>query len=82
MRLYLSSFRLGDHPEHLVAAAGRDGRRKVVIANALDDAPPQVRRTGVELELGTLAGLGLDAVELDLRSTPARRATRSARLSL
>lgn len=67
MRLYLSSFRLGDHPEHLTALAGESGRRAVVIANALDDAPAGVRRRGVEDELAGLAGLGFDAVELDLR---------------
>jgi dipeptidase E len=67
VRLYLSSFRLGDHPEHLVALAGADTRRRVVIANAMDDAPPEVRRAGVELELAALAGLGLDTAELDLR---------------
>jgi len=50
LRLYLSSFRMGDHPEHLVALVGADSRRRVVIANAMDDAPPDVRRTGVELE--------------------------------
>src|SRR6266481_838874 len=58
---------MGDHPEHLIALVGEDSRRAVVIANALDDAPPDVRRAGVELELAALAGLGLDAAELDLR---------------
>jgi dipeptidase E len=67
VRLYLSSFRMGDHPEHLIALVGGDSRRTVVIANALDDAPPDVRRAGVELELAALADLGFDAVELDLR---------------
>jgi dipeptidase E len=67
VRLYLSSFRMGDHPEYLLALAGRDGRR-VVIANAMDDAQPDVRRAGVELELAALADLGLDAAELDLRN--------------
>ena len=67
MRLYLSSFRMGEHPEHLVALVGKDGRRRVVIGNAMDDAPPDVRRAGIELELTALADLGLDAVELDLR---------------
>ena len=67
MRLYLSSFRTGDHPEHLQALAGQDSRRAVVIANAMDDAPPDVRRAGVELELAAPAGLGLEAAELDLR---------------
>ena len=67
MRLYLSSFRMGDHPEHLVALVGNDTRRSVVIANAMDDAPQDVRRASVELELAALAGLGLSAAELDLR---------------
>ena len=67
MRLYLSSFRMGDHPEHLLALVGVDRRRVVVIANAMDDAPPEMRRAGVERELAALADLGLDAAELDLR---------------
>jgi hypothetical protein len=67
VRLYLSSFRMGDHPEHLAALAGEDGRRAVVIANALDDAPADVRRSGVERELAALTDLGFDAAELDLR---------------
>src|SRR5215470_20372342 len=67
VRLYLSSFRMGDHPEHLVALIGQHSRRAVVIANAVDDAPPDVRRAGAELELAALAALGFDAVELDLR---------------
>jgi len=58
---------MGDHPEHLAALVGKDGRRAVVIANAMDDAPPDVRRAGVELELAALADLGFDAAELDLR---------------
>jgi len=67
VRLYLSSFRIGDHPEHLAALVGEDSRRAAVIANAMDDAPPEVRRAGVELELAALADLGFDAAELDLR---------------
>jgi dipeptidase E len=67
MRLYLSSYHMGDHPEHLVALAGETGRRAVVIANAMDPAPADVRRDAVERELAELAGLGFHAVELDLR---------------
>ncbi len=67
MRLYLSSFRMGDHPERLVTLVGGDSRRTVVIANAMDDAPLEVRRAAVELELAALAALGIDAAELDLR---------------
>lgn len=63
----MSSFRMGDHPEHLVALAGEGGRHAVVIANAMDDPPADVRRSGVERELAALNDLGFDAVELDLR---------------
>jgi len=48
VRLYLSSFRMGDHPEHLAALVGAGGRRAVVIANAMDDTPAEVRRSGVD----------------------------------
>jgi len=34
VRLYLWSFRMGGHPEHLTAPVGEDGRRAVIIANA------------------------------------------------
>src|SRR5437763_15007491 len=64
---------MGDHPEHLLALIGAGSRRAVVIANAMDDAPPDVRRAGVELELAALAGLGLDAAELDLRGYVGQR---------
>ena len=67
MRLYLSSFRMGDHPEHLTALVGDDDRRTVVIANAMDDAPADIRRAGVERELAALGELGFEGVELDLR---------------
>ena len=67
MRLYLSSFLLGDHPEHLRTLVGSDDRGAVVIANALDHAPPQVRRSWVERDLASLGDLGFDAAELDLR---------------
>jgi|ERR1022692_653983 dipeptidase E len=58
---------MGDHPEYLTALVGDRGRRAVVIANALDDAPQEIRRAGVERELAALGELGFDAAELDLR---------------
>jgi hypothetical protein len=67
VRLYLSSFRLGDHPEYLRALVGDGSRRTVVIANAMDDAPEEIRHAGVERELAALGELGFDAAELDLR---------------
>jgi dipeptidase E len=66
VRLYLSSFRLGDHPEELVRLAGA-GARAAVIANACDGAAPEERISAVELEVTALAGLGIDAAEVDLR---------------
>lgn len=67
MRLYLSSYRMGDHPEYLTALVGDGGRRTVVIANALDDEPDAVRRVSVGTEFTALGRLGFDAAELDLR---------------
>lgn len=70
MRLYLSSFRLGEHPEQLVELVRRDGRPPAVavVANAIDGGDDPVRRSdGVRAELAALAGLGLEPHELDLR---------------
>jgi dipeptidase E len=74
MRLYLSSFRLGGRPEHLLELVDRD-RPAAVIANAIDDASPDGRKQGVQRELDDLSKLGLEARELDLRKyfeTPER----------
>lgn len=67
MRLYLSSFRLGDHSGRLVDLVG-SGSRVAVIGNALDTAPAAVRRAGVAREIDDLHDLGLVAEELDLRA--------------
>ena len=69
MRLYLSSFRLGDHAEHLVRLTG-EGARVAVVANAIDGAPADIRRDGVQRELDDLTALGLQPHELDLRDVP------------
>ncbi|HEY5396355.1 MAG TPA: Type 1 glutamine amidotransferase-like domain-containing protein [Trebonia sp.] len=66
MRLYLSSFRLGDHPEFLVSLVGKVAW-VAVVANAMDDQPPDIRRQAVERELAALSGLQLRPTELDLR---------------
>lgn len=66
MRLYLSSFRMGDHPERMLEVIGEPGP-VAVIANAMDAAPPDVRVGAVERELDALAALGLDPEEVDLR---------------
>jgi dipeptidase E len=65
--MYLSSFRLGNCPKRLVSLA-RHGTWVVVIANAMDAAPPDVREAGVQREVLALTGLGFTVDELDLRS--------------
>jgi dipeptidase E len=66
MRLYLSSFRIGDQSARLLELVSAD-RTAAVIANALDDQAPETRQEGVQRELDALAELGLEARELDLR---------------
>ena len=66
MRLYLSSFRLGDHGPRLRDLAG-EATRVAVVANALDASPDDVRRQGVRRELDDLRALGLVPEEVDLR---------------
>lgn len=67
MRLYLSSFRLGTAPEHLVHLVG-EGAHVAVVANAIDDEPSDVREAKVRDEVRALERLGLHAEELDLRT--------------
>lgn len=84
MRMYLSSFRMGGHPERLVALLDRRARA-AVIANACDADPTEERRQGVERELSALGELGIEAEELDLRAYFGRKerlATALARYQL
>ena len=66
MRLYLSSFRLGNRPDALLDLLN-GGRRTAVIINAADDKTDDERGAAYERERADLAGLGLDPYELDLR---------------
>ncbi|MFE6982785.1 Type 1 glutamine amidotransferase-like domain-containing protein [Streptomyces griseus] len=69
MRMYLSSFRVGDHPEQMLALLGSSTDVEVaVIANAVDALPSGERQAAVEREFSALAELGLRPVELDLRA--------------
>lgn len=67
MRLYLSSYRLGDHAETLVALCGKNARA-AVIANAQDlkDAPARAESETREIE--ALKALGFQTSALDLRT--------------
>ena len=66
MRLYLSSFRLGNRPERLAELAG-SRKKALVIANACDLYSEAERRLRVEREVEALGALGFWAQELDLR---------------
>jgi dipeptidase E len=62
VRLYLSSYGLGDSSDKLLSMLG-DGRRAAVIANAMD---PYADR-GVDDEIAMLASIGIQGREVDLR---------------
>jgi len=66
VRLYLSSFHLGDHPARLLELAGH-GRRLALVANAMDGASSDVRQAGVEGEVAELTSLDFLVSEIDLR---------------
>jgi dipeptidase E len=66
MRLYLSSFDLGDRPEEIVALTG-PASRAAIIVNALDNRP-EARAHFLNEQTGKLVGLGFSVLELDLRS--------------
>jgi len=68
VKLYLSSFRLGDHPEQLLALLPPRAR-VAVICNSIDAEEPDVRREKVADEITWLTELGLQPVELDLRTS-------------
>jgi len=68
MKMYLSSFRLGDHPEQLLDLVGSN-KRVAVIANSIDFGnDPERRKAGVQREIVDLTNLGLQPEELDLRN--------------
>jgi dipeptidase E len=66
VKLYLSSFRLGDHPGHFVAMLPPKARIAVV-CNAIDSEEPVVREEKVIAEHRWLVELGLRPEEVDLR---------------
>lgn len=68
MKLYLSSYRLGDHSERLKELTGKAGAKVAVSVNALDFQTDDVRDDIVlKRELEDMKNLGFEAEELDLR---------------
>jgi dipeptidase E len=69
VKLYLSSFRLGDHPERWLAMLPARARI-AVICNAIDIEEPVLREEKVLAEHRWLVELGLRPEEVDLRDGP------------
>lgn len=66
MKLYLSSYKLGNKPEEMLPLIGNN-KRTAVIANAQDSKPVESRTERLQQEIGSLTELGLQPEELDLR---------------
>jgi dipeptidase E len=67
MRLYLSSFRLGNHPQKLVGLV-KGNMRAAVVINACDHLSDEERSVRTRQEMVALQNLNLNPVELDLRN--------------
>ncbi len=67
MRLYLSSFKFGNHINKLRELVGL-GSGAVIILNARDYKEPENRNQYLQWEIETLSGIGFNAEELDLRN--------------
>lgn len=66
MRLFLSSFRLGNRPEQLRALLGTD-RRTALIHNANDSMTADERKESLAQEVERLESIGLEPTEVDFR---------------
>lgn len=68
MKLYLSSYRLGDHADKLKELISKDQARVAVSVNAHDSSNAEIRNDVVlARELADIRNLGYVAEELDLR---------------
>jgi dipeptidase E len=66
MKLYLSSYFLGDHPEELAKLVGPN-KKIGIIMNAADNYGDEKRPTYLASEVEKMKAIGLTAEELDLR---------------
>jgi dipeptidase E len=66
MRLYLSSYKFGNHPAELTKLAG-ENKKAIVIANAADFGDRERRDRSTSDQIRQLTELGFTADELDLR---------------
>ena len=66
MRLYLSSYGLGNEPEEMLPLI-RGSKRTAIIMNAQDNASLEGRAERLQREVENLTSIGLQPEELDLR---------------
>ncbi|KAA0022436.1 Type 1 glutamine amidotransferase-like domain-containing protein [Antrihabitans cavernicola] len=66
MRLFLASYRFGDHQDRFLELAGTPGK-VAVIANAADAWPPAARESAAVSDCAPLRKLGFQPSEVDLR---------------
>jgi dipeptidase E len=66
MKLYLSSYRLGNDPQKLVAMVGKN-KKTALIANATDYYGKEIRDQKVKEGIESLKGLGFEPEEINLR---------------
>lgn len=67
MKLYLSSYGVGNHPKLLAYLVGSN-KRTAIIMNAQDYKPAEVREERYNREYKILIDIGLEPEELDLRN--------------
>jgi len=67
MRLYLSSFRFGDHTDKLHGLL-KGGTSVALIGNSMDFLQGQARSDSIRQEMERLKGIGFDPTEVDLRN--------------
>lgn len=68
MKLYLSSYHLGNHAAKLIHLVGKPGARVAVCQNALDWSTDLDRKAkGLQAEFDDMRSLGFEPEELDLR---------------
>lgn len=68
MKLYLSSYRLGNHADELVKLVGKPGAKVAVCQNALDWSTDLERKAiSLQAEFDDMKRLGFEPEELDLR---------------
>ena len=67
MRMYLSSYQLGNKPHEFVDMIGNKNKRVAVIVNASDSCDSNVRKEQVEKQIENMHQIGLLPEELDLR---------------